>query len=94
MRTKILVLAASLLPTLALANGYDVPSVTPRDLALVESGTAAQNDAGATYANPAALSKVRGLSLNLAGSYLDLQTSWSAPAGSVMAGSPDATTQK
>ncbi len=93
MRTKILVLAASLLPTLALANGYDVPSVTPRDLALVESATAAQNDAGATYANPAALSKVRGLSLNVAGSFLSLQTKWSAPTDSVMAGSPDATTK-
>ena len=93
MRTKILVLAASLLPTLALANGYDAPSVTPRDLALVESATAAQGDAGATYANPAALSRVKGLSLNAAGSYLDLQTTWSAPSGSVMAGSPDATTK-
>jgi long-chain fatty acid transport protein len=94
MRTKILVLAASLLPAVALANGYDVPSVTPRDLALVESATAAQNDAGATYANPAALSRVKGLSLNVGGSYLDLTTQWSAPAGSVMAGSPDATTTK
>ena len=93
MRTKIIVLAASLLPALALANGYDVPSVTPRDLALVESATAAQGDAGATYANPAALSKVKGLSLNLAGSYLGLQTTWSAPAGSVMAGAPDASTK-
>jgi long-chain fatty acid transport protein len=93
MRTKIILLAASLLPALALANGYDVPSVTPRDLALVESAIAAQNDAGATYANPAALSKVKGLSLNLAGSYLDLQTTWSAPSGSVMAGSPDASTK-
>jgi long-chain fatty acid transport protein len=94
MRTKIIAAAAALLPTLALANGYDAPSVTPRDLALVESATAAQNDAGATYANPAALSRVKGLSLNLAGSYLDLTTTWSAPEGSVMAGSPDATTKK
>ena len=60
MRTKIIAIAAALLPALAVANGYDVPSVTPRDLALVGSGTAAQNDAGATFANPAALSKVRG----------------------------------
>ncbi len=93
MRTKILLLAAALLPTLSLANGYDVPSVTPRDLALVESATAAQNDAGATYANPAALSRVKGFSLNLAGSVLDLKTSWSAPSDSVMAGSPDASTR-
>lgn len=93
MRTKIALLAAALLPAAALANGYDVPSVTPRDLALVESGTAAQRDAGATYGNPAALSKVRGLSLNLAGSFLDLKTDWSPPAGSVMAGSPEASTK-
>ncbi len=86
-------LAAALLPALAFANGYDVPSVTPRDLALVESAVAAQNDAGATFANPSALSKVRGLSLNLAGSFLDLKTSWSAPSGSAMAGSPDASTK-
>ena len=90
MRTKIIAIAAALLPALAVANGYDVPSVTPRDLALVESGTAAQNDAGATFANPAALSRVKGLSLNLAGSYLDLSSSWEAPAGSNMAGSPGA----
>src|SRR5512138_1129953 len=93
MRTNLVLLAAALLPSLALANGYDVPSITPRDLALVESGTAAQYDAGATYANPAALSRVRGLSLNLAGSFLDLKTSWSAPSGSVMSGSPDASTK-
>lgn len=93
MRTKIILLAAALLPTLALANGYDVPSITPRDLALVESGTAAQGDAGATFANPAALSRVRGLSLNLAGSFLNLKTEWSAPAGSVMAGAPGASTK-
>jgi long-chain fatty acid transport protein len=91
MRTKI-ALAAALLPALALANGYDVPSVTPRDLALVEAATASQYDAGATYANPAALSRVKGLSLNIAGSYLALKTSWSAPSGSYMAGSPNAST--
>jgi long-chain fatty acid transport protein len=90
MRTKIILLAAALLPALALANGYDVPSVTPRDLALVESATAAQYDAGAVYANPAALSRVKGLSLNLAGSYLDLASRWSATPGSNMAGSQDA----
>ncbi len=93
MRTKIVLLAAALLPAAALANGYDVPNVSPRDLALVESATAAQNDAGAVYGNPAALSRVRGLSLSLAGSFLDLRTKWSAPAGSAMAGSPDASTK-
>lgn len=93
MRTKIVALAAALLPSVVLANGYDVPNITPRDLALVESAIAAQDDAGAVYANPAALSKVRGLSLNLAGSFLDLKTSWSAPADSSMAGAPGASTK-
>ncbi len=94
MRTNIALLAAALLvPALARANGYDVPSISPRDLALVESAVAAQNDAGATFANPAALSRVRGLSLNLAGSFLDLKTQWSAPEGSTMAGAPDASTK-
>ena len=93
MRTKIALVAAALLPSLAFANGYDVPTVTPRDLALVESAVAAQNDAGATYALPAALSRVRGLSLNVGGSMLNNSTKWAAPAGSAMAGSPDATTK-
>jgi long-chain fatty acid transport protein len=93
MRTKIALVAAALLPAVALANGYDVPNITPRDLALNESAVAAQDDAGATYALPAALSKVRGLSLSLSGSLLDIRTDWSAPAGSNMAGKPDATTK-
>jgi long-chain fatty acid transport protein len=93
MRTKIALLATALLPAVALANGYDVPNITPRDLALNESAVAAQYDAGATYALPAALSKVRGLSLNLAGSILDNKTDWSAPGGSYMAGSPGSSTK-
>jgi long-chain fatty acid transport protein len=93
MNRKIALLAAALLPAVSLANGYDAPNITPRDLALVESAVAAQNDAGALYALPAALSKVRGLSLSLSGSLLDIRTKWSAPAGSYMAGSPDANTK-
>ncbi|HTN51167.1 MAG TPA: outer membrane protein transport protein [Anaeromyxobacter sp.] len=94
MRTlKSLLLLALLLPALALANGYDVPNVNPRDLAMVGSLVAAQNDAEATYANASALARMEGFSLSLAGSMLDLKTSWSAPAGSYMEGSPPATTK-
>jgi long-chain fatty acid transport protein len=84
---------AILLPAVALANGYDVPNVNPRDLAMAGSLVAAQGDAAATYQNPAALSKVNGISLSVAGSFLDLQTEWSAPAGSALDGAPDAKTK-
>ncbi len=76
------------LPVAALANGYDVPNVNPRDLALGSSFVAAQQDAAATYANPAALARLEGLSLNLAGSLLDNRTTWKAPAQSGLPGSP------
>jgi long-chain fatty acid transport protein len=76
------------LPATVLANGYDVPNVNPRDLAVGSSFVAAQEDAGATYVNPAALARLDGLSLNLGGSILDNRTTWNAPAGSGLAGSP------
>ncbi len=63
---KHLLAAVLLVPALALANGYDVPNVNPRDLALVSSGLAAQVDAGAAYANPAAMARLGpGLNLSL-----------------------------
>src|SRR5512138_2056558 len=77
MRTFKLALASTLLlPALALANGYDVPNVNPRDLAMCGSVVAAQEDAAAAYANPAALSRLRGLNVNAAFSALDLHTKW------------------
>ncbi len=87
MRNAILALALSVvLPAAALANGYDVPNVNPRDLALAGSATAAQEDAAATYANPAALSQLQGLNLSLAGSILVLTTKWTGPATGDLAG--------
>ena len=81
MRTHLLALVFSaLFPIASLANGYDVPNVNPRDLAMVSSGIAAQNDAAAAFANPAALAKLTGLNLSLAGSLLDLETQWKGPA--------------
>lgn len=85
MRSKILA-AVLLAPTLVLANGYEVPNVQPRDLALVSSAVAAQEGASATNTNPAALSKLEGLNLSLAGSVLSVSTDWRAPAGSQLSG--------
>ncbi|BDG03550.1 OmpP1/FadL family transporter [Anaeromyxobacter oryzae] len=90
---KTTLLAILALPALTLANGYDVPNVNPRDLAMAGSLVAAQRDAAATYQNPAALSKIEGLDLSLAGTLLNIDTTWKAPAGSPLAGSPDASTK-
>jgi long-chain fatty acid transport protein len=90
---KTIILALLACPTVALGNGYDVPNVNPRDLAMSGSAVAAQRDAAATYALPAALSRMEGLDLSLAGGFLNLTTTWKAPDGSAMAGSPDASTK-
>lgn len=84
---KILFAIALLVPTLVLASGYEVISVNPRDLALTHSAVAAQIDAAATQLNPSALSRVNGLSLSIGGSILEIDTDWSAPAGSNLTGS-------
>ena len=65
-----------LLPLVALANGYDVPNTNPRDLGMAGSATAAQEDAAAAYANPAALSRLTGLNVNGALGVLSLNTKW------------------
>lgn len=81
---KHLLAVALLAPAVALANGYDVPNVNPRDLALVSSGLAAQADAGAAYANPAAMARLgEGLHLSLAGSILLLDTTWKDTSGAL-----------
>jgi long-chain fatty acid transport protein len=83
MRTKFLAIAL-LAPALALANGYDVPNVSPRDLALGSSFLAAPVDAGATYNNSAALARMgEGFSLSLGGSVLLLNTQWSDTSGTL-----------
>ncbi len=73
--------ALLLVPGLALANGYNVPNVNPRDLAMADSARASQSTAAAVYANPAALADVQGLNLSLGLSLLDLRTTWNAPDG-------------
>jgi long-chain fatty acid transport protein len=78
----LLTLVASLFPAVAHANGYSVPNVNPRDLGLAGSAVAAQGDAAATFANPAALSKLApGLHLSFGASMLDLASTWTAPDG-------------
>jgi long-chain fatty acid transport protein len=77
-----LIAAVTLLPAVALAGGYAVPNLNPRDLALAGSGVAAQEGAAAVHANPAALAGLpAGLSLSLAGTVLDNRTTWSDPSG-------------
>jgi long-chain fatty acid transport protein len=76
---KTLLVLAALVPTLALASGFEVINVNPRDLALASSAVAAQQDAAATFGNPAALSRLEGLNLSIAGSLLSLKTKWTAP---------------
>ncbi|MBI5068950.1 MAG: TonB-dependent receptor [Deltaproteobacteria bacterium] len=84
--------AALLAPALVLANGYDVPNTAARDSALAGSATAAQVDAGATYANPAALARLgAGLQLSLSGSILNLETKWTDTSGTL---SPSPATTK
>lgn len=92
MRKLIACCLAASLPLAALANGYDVPNVNPRDLAVGSAFVAAQQDAGAVYVNPAALARLEGLSLSVGGSLLDNRTTWNAPAGSGLTGSTDAET--
>ncbi|WP_242334018.1 MULTISPECIES: OmpP1/FadL family transporter [unclassified Anaeromyxobacter] len=79
---KTILTALLLVPSLALASGYEVINVNPRDLALSSSAVGAQVDAGAAFINPAALSKLDGPAVSVAGSFLDIWTDWTAPSGS------------
>jgi long-chain fatty acid transport protein len=78
---KLILTAALLAPTAAFASGDSVPNVNPRDLALAGSATAAQEGAPAVYGNPAALSRLEGFHLSLAGTILDNGTTWSSTTG-------------
>jgi long-chain fatty acid transport protein len=80
MSKRALILVTLLAPAVALANGYSVPNVNPRDLAMADSTVAAQGDVAAADMNPAALSRVEGFQLSLGFSYLDNQNEWSNPA--------------
>src|SRR5512133_3983397 len=75
-------------PALALANGYSLPNVNPRDLSLADSAVAAQGDAAATFKNPAALSKLEGLNVSVGGSILFLNQEWTATTAALESQSP------
>lgn len=87
MRNLTAALAAALMPAAAVAGGYVVPNVNARDLALAGSAVAAQETAAATYANPAALSRLEGLNLSLDLSLIDFRSTWT-DSGNVFNASP------
>jgi len=70
--------ALALLPALALASADSVPNVSARDLGIAQALVAAQDGAGAAYANPAALSRISGLDLSLTGAIIDNGTKWTS----------------
>ncbi|HYD41795.1 MAG TPA: outer membrane protein transport protein [Anaeromyxobacter sp.] len=88
---KKLMLAVLLAPAVALASGYDVPNVNPRDLSMAGSAVAAQVDAVAAFQNPAALSRVQGVDVNVALSGLFLGTEWNGPSSGPLAGQSEST---
>jgi long-chain fatty acid transport protein len=71
-----LILTVALLPATALASADSVPNVNPRNLGMAGSIVAAEEGAPAVFGNPAALSRVRGLDVSLAGSLIDNSTTW------------------
>jgi len=80
--------AALLLPAAALAGGYLVPNVNPRDLGASGSLVAAQNSAEAVYVNPAALAGQDGLSLVGNATLIDFRSSWADTTGQFAQQSP------
>jgi long-chain fatty acid transport protein len=80
MRNLIVATAALLVPAAALAGGYVVPNINARDMAMAGSAQAAQDDAAATYAMPAALSRLDGLSFSVGASLIDFRSTWTDPA--------------
>ncbi|HVP68663.1 MAG TPA: outer membrane protein transport protein [Anaeromyxobacteraceae bacterium] len=79
-----LAIALLLVPALASAGGYSVPTVVPRDLAMGDALVAAQDSAAATYKNPASLSRLSGLDINLALPILGNGATWN-PTGAYAA---------
>lgn len=78
---KSLLITIALVPSLALASGYTLPNVNPRDLGVCASAVAAQTDAGAAFAMPAALARFSGPSVKLASGVLDMNETWKDPSG-------------
>jgi long-chain fatty acid transport protein len=86
MPTKLVSRAAVLgllgvLPAVALGGGYAVPNLSPADLAMAGSRTAAQDSAAAVFANPSALPRLQGLHLSVAAAMVDFASTWTDPTG-------------
>jgi long-chain fatty acid transport protein len=78
-RTAILALLLLVAPSLAVASGYALPNTNPRDLSMSASAVAAQRDAGATFALPAALARMQGLSVTLGAGAVNVFAKWTDP---------------
>lgn len=76
---KLLLASLVLAPAVAAASGYALPNTHPRDLAVCASGVAAQTDAAATFALPAALGRIAGPSVRLGGGAVMVRTTWTDP---------------
>jgi long-chain fatty acid transport protein len=66
-------------PSLALASGYALPNPHPRDLGVCASGVAAQSDAAAAFALPAALARLSGPSVRIGGGGITVGADWTDP---------------
>ena len=76
---KTILASLVLAPTLAAASGYSLPNTHPRDLAVCASGVAAQDDAAATFALPAALARLNGPSIRIGGGAVSVRADWTDP---------------
>jgi long-subunit fatty acid transport protein len=76
-----IVVSLLLAPSLALASGYSLPNTNSRDLGLSASSVAAQRDAGAVFALPAALARVQGPSARLGLGGVHVFNTWTDPTG-------------
>lgn len=76
---KSIVASLLLAPSLAFASGYAVPNTNPRDLGLCASGVAAQRDAGAAFALPAALARIEGFSVKAGAGIVNVFNDWTDP---------------
>lgn len=81
MRRLLSTFLAAAIPAAAAASADSVPNVSIRDLGMAQSLVAAQDGAGAVFANPAALSRLSGLDVSLTGALIDNGTTWTSTTG-------------
>lgn len=76
---KTILASLVLAPSLAAASGYSLPNTHPRDLGVCASGVAAQSDAAAAFALPAALGRIAGPSVRLGAGVVTVRADWKDP---------------